>query len=82
MEREAEAMKEELGLGGWQPAAGQDIINSTTTTTTISTAGNGLFSMQYNGAQFLVSEEGNKLILLIGKNHNKPLSLATYIISI
>jgi glutamate formiminotransferase len=61
MEGEGEAMEEELGLGGWQPAAGQDIINSTTTTTKISTVGNGLFSMQYsNGAQFLVSEEGNK----------------------
>jgi hypothetical protein len=62
MERESDAVKEELGLGGWQPAAGQDIITSTTTTTTtttISTVGTGLSTSEhYNGAQFLAAEEG------------------------
>jgi hypothetical protein len=60
MERESDAVKEELGLGGWQPAAGQDIITSTTTTTTtISTVGTGLSTSEhYSGAQFLAAEEG------------------------
>ncbi|XP_062154382.1 membrane protein of ER body 1-like isoform X3 [Alnus glutinosa] len=58
MEREAEAAKEGLALGGWQPC--EDIINSTTrstTTTTITTVGTGLSSKYNNGAKFLVCEE-------------------------
>jgi hypothetical protein len=51
MEREAEAAKEELAVGEWQPF--EEIINSTTTksttksTTTITTVGNGLSSSKH-----------------------------------
>jgi hypothetical protein len=62
MEREAEAAKEGLALGGWQPC--EDIINSTTrsttTTTTITSVGTALSSKYNNGAKFLVCEEEGK----------------------
>ncbi|XP_059457549.1 membrane protein of ER body 2-like isoform X2 [Corylus avellana] len=70
MEREAEAAKEELAVGGWQPF--EEIINSTTTksTTTITTVGTtgessfGSFALKKGDANFDDSKTSPEHVIL------------------